>query len=166
MKKVGFGCLQPLILSDAFFHCFQLLLSRAERLEECSVKLEITWAAILWWHIAVSGRELVTLIQKKMFSVWKYNSLRLNGQSLLLILQMPWRFHVVPVLNQNQPVLMVVYKDHSLAKIFTICVTLPIGVTDIRFTLDVTGPATTFATITYTWPQVMFDIQGLFASAI
>jgi Na+-translocating ferredoxin:NAD+ oxidoreductase RnfA subunit len=61
---------------------------------------------------------------------------------------------------------MVVYKDHSLAKIFTICVTLPIGVTDIRFTLDGTGPTMTLATITYTWPQFMFDIEGLFASAI
>lgn len=70
------------------------------------------------------------------------------------------------IIHQNQPVLMAVYKDHSLAEIVSICVTLPSGVTDIRFTLDGTGPATTFATITYTWPQVMFDIEGLFASAI
>jgi hypothetical protein len=70
------------------------------------------------------------------------------------------------VIHQNEPVLMAVYKDHSLAEIVSICVTLPSGVTDIHFTLDGTGPATTFATITYTWPKVMFDIEGLFASAI
>jgi hypothetical protein len=70
------------------------------------------------------------------------------------------------VIHQNEPVLMAVYKDHSLAEIVSICVTLPSGVTDIHFTLDGTGPSTTFATITYTWPKVMFDIEGLFASAI
>jgi hypothetical protein len=70
------------------------------------------------------------------------------------------------LIHQNQSVLIAVYKDQSLAEIISICVTLPSVVTDIRFTLDVTGPATTFATITYTWPQVMFDIEGLFASAI
>ncbi|KAI9554969.1 hypothetical protein GHT06_020258 [Daphnia sinensis] len=42
------------------------------------------------------------------------------------------------IIHQNQPVLVAVYKDHSLAEIVSICVTLP----------------------------VMFDIEGLFASAI
>jgi hypothetical protein len=70
------------------------------------------------------------------------------------------------LIHQNQPVLMAVYKDNSLAEIVSICVTLPSGVTDIRFTLDCTGPATTLATVTYTWPQVLFEIEGLFASAI
>ncbi len=70
------------------------------------------------------------------------------------------------LIHQNQPVLMAVYKDNSLAEIVSICVTLPSGVTDIRFTLDGTGPATTLATVTYTWSQVMFKIEGLFASAI
>jgi hypothetical protein len=69
-------------------------------------------------------------------------------------------------IHQNQPVLMAVYKDNSLAEIVSICVTLPSDVTDTRFTLDGTGPATTLATVTYTWPQVMFEIEGLFASAI
>jgi hypothetical protein len=66
----------------------------------------------------------------------------------------------------NQPVLMAVYKDHTLAEIVSICVGLPSGVTDICFTLVGAGPATTLASITYTWPQVMYEIEGLFASAI
>ena len=68
--------------------------------------------------------------------------------------------------HKNQPVLMAVYKNNSLAEIVPFCVTLPSGVNDIRFTLDGTGPATTLATVTYTWPQVMFEIESLFVSAI
>ena len=70
------------------------------------------------------------------------------------------------LIHQNQQVLIAVYKDNSLVEIVSICVTLSSGVTDIRITLDGTGPATTLATVTYTWPQVMFEIEGLFASAI
>ena len=70
------------------------------------------------------------------------------------------------LIHQNQPVLMAVYKDHPLAEIVSIGVTLSSWITDIRFTLDGTGHAPTFATLTYTWPQVMFNIEGLFASAI
>ena len=68
--------------------------------------------------------------------------------------------------HQKQPVLMAVYNDHSLAEIVSICVVLSSVVTDIYFTLDGTEPATRLATITYTWPQIMFGIEGLFATAI
>ena len=70
------------------------------------------------------------------------------------------------LIHQKQPVLMAVYKDHPLAEIVSIGVTLSSGITDIRFTLDGTGNAPTLATLTYTWPQVMFNTEGLFASAI
>jgi hypothetical protein len=45
---------------------------------------------------------------------------------------------------------MAVYKDHSLAEIVSICVTLSSVVNDIYFTLDGTGtgPETRLATIT------------------
>ena len=64
------------------------------------------------------------------------------------------------LIHQKQPVLMAVYKDHSLAEIVSMCVPLSSGITDIHFTLDGTGPATTLATLKYTWPQVMFNIEG------
>ena len=63
------------------------------------------------------------------------------------------------LLYQNQPVLMALYKNSTLAEIDSICVTLPSGVSDVRFSLDGTGPATTLATIRYTWPQVMFEVM-------
>ena len=61
---------------------------------------------------------------------------------------------------------MAVYKNHLLAEILSICIVLPSGVTDVRFKLDGTGPATILATITYTWPEVMYEVEGLFASAL
>lgn len=68
--------------------------------------------------------------------------------------------------HQNQPVLIAVYKDQLLAELLFMCVVLPSGVTDVRFKLNGTGPATMLATITYTWPEVMFEVEGLFASAL
>ena len=61
---------------------------------------------------------------------------------------------------------MAVYKNHLLAEILSICIVLPSGVTDVRFKLDGTGPATILATITYTWPEVINEVEGLFASAL
>ena len=55
---------------------------------------------------------------------------------------------------------------HNLKEKGCVCVTLPSGVTDVRFSLVGSGPASSTAKITYSWPLVMSSIEGLFASEI
>ena len=69
------------------------------------------------------------------------------------------------VVHHNQPVLISVYKDpETLADKVCVVVTLPSGVTDVTFGLVGTGPATSSAKISYRWPTVMFNVEGLFES--
>lgn len=71
------------------------------------------------------------------------------------------------IVHQNQPVLMSVYKDpESLCEKVCVCVTLSSGVTDVKFSLLGAGPATTTAVISYIWPEIMYSVEGLFATEI
>ena len=71
------------------------------------------------------------------------------------------------ITHKNQPAIMTVYKDpESLCEQVCVCVALPSGVTDVKFSLLGSGPATTTAKISYTWPEIMFSVEGLFAVEI
>ena len=70
------------------------------------------------------------------------------------------------VLHINQPMLMFVYMDLSLNEKLFICVSLPGGVKDVVFSLQGVGLATTLAVIEYTCPQVVYDVDCLFANAL
>ena len=62
---------------------------------------------------------------------------------------------------------MTVYKDPvTLSERVSFVVSLPSGVTDVGFSLLGNGPATTLAAITYTWPKILYEVDGLFESAI
>ena len=71
------------------------------------------------------------------------------------------------ITHKNQPAIMTVYKDpESLCEQVCFCVALPSGVMDVKFSLLGSGPATTTAKISYTWPEIMFSVEGLFAVEI
>jgi len=73
----------------------------------------------------------------------------------------------VGVVNHNQPVLMAVYKDPAtLCEKVCLCVDLPSGATEIIFALLGTGPATTKVVISYKWPQILYNVDGLFAKEL
>ena len=60
---------------------------------------------------------------------------------------------------------MTVWKDpETFCEKLCVCVNLPSGATDIKFTLLGTGPATTSALISYIWPETIHTVEGMFAS--
>jgi hypothetical protein len=62
---------------------------------------------------------------------------------------------------------MTVWKDpETFCEKVCVCVNLPSGATDIKFTLLGTGPATTSALISYIWPETIYEVEGMFASEI
>ena len=71
------------------------------------------------------------------------------------------------VTHHNQPILMSVYKEPvtQQEKLIILCV-LPIGATDIRFTLVGCGPGSRLAIIDYLWPPIGFEIENLFKEEI
>ena len=71
------------------------------------------------------------------------------------------------VVHKNQPVLISIYKDPAtLAERVCVAVTLPSGVKDVTFGLVGSGPASSTARITYSWPEVMFNVEDLFKTKI
>lgn len=67
------------------------------------------------------------------------------------------------VTHHNQPVLMAIYKDpETLAYRICLGVTLPSGVSDIKFSLLGNGPACSTARVSYSWPTLMFNVEGVF----
>ena len=71
------------------------------------------------------------------------------------------------IVHHNSPILMTVYKDpNTLGQKICVNVNLPSGATDIIFSLLVSGPVTSTATVTYEWPRIMHTVEGLFNSEI
>ncbi len=69
------------------------------------------------------------------------------------------------LVHQNHPALMTVWKDpENFCEKVCVCVNLPSGATDIKFTLLGTGPATNSALISYIWPETIYTVEGMFAS--
>ena len=67
----------------------------------------------------------------------------------------------------NQPVLMSVFKDPvTEQEKVIVLVILPVGATDVSFTLFGTGPGTRLARIYYSWPPIAFEIEALFQEEI
>jgi len=69
--------------------------------------------------------------------------------------------------HKNQPVLISVFRDPETEE-EKVCVVaaLPGGVSDVKFFLIGTGPGTNKARITYSWPPIVFDIEGIFRKEI
>ena len=62
---------------------------------------------------------------------------------------------------------MAVFKDpDTLIEIVTVCKTMPSGASNIKFSLLGNGPASSQASISYTWPPVMFNLEELFETPI
>ena len=71
------------------------------------------------------------------------------------------------IVHHNQPVLIEVYEDHETQNNKVIIVaSLPGGVTDVEFSLVGSGPGTSTARITYSWPKIAYDIEAIFAKSI
>ena len=67
------------------------------------------------------------------------------------------------LVHQNHPALMTVWKDpETFCEKLCVCVNLPSGATDIKFTLLGTGPATTSALISYIWTETIYTVEGMF----
>jgi hypothetical protein len=71
------------------------------------------------------------------------------------------------VTHHNRPILMTVYKKPVTQQemLIILCV-LPIGATEVRFTLVGSGPWSRLAIIDYLWPPIIFEIENLFAEEI
>lgn len=71
------------------------------------------------------------------------------------------------IVHYNQPVLMTVYTDPITEK-EKVCViaSLPGGATDVEFSVVGSGPGTSTARITYSWPKTAFSIDEIFAKSI
>ena len=69
--------------------------------------------------------------------------------------------------HKNQPVLISVFRDPETEE-EKVCVVaaLPGGVSNVEFSLIGTGPGANKARITYSWPPIVFDIEGIFRKEI
>ncbi|XP_045023141.1 uncharacterized protein LOC123467161 [Daphnia magna] len=71
------------------------------------------------------------------------------------------------IAHKNQPVLMTVYRDPvTEQEKVCIVVSLPGGASDVEFSLVGSGPGSSTARITYSWPKILFDIETIFKKAI
>ena len=75
--------------------------------------------------------------------------------------------HDSKIAHTNQPVLTTVFRDpesgdHKVA----VVVALPGGATDVEFSLLGGNAGSSTAIVTYSWPPIMFNIEGMFAQAI
>lgn len=69
--------------------------------------------------------------------------------------------------HHNQPVLMEVYRDPDTSnEMLIIFASLLGGVTVAEFSLVGSGPGTSTARITYSWPKIASNIEGVFAKKI
>jgi hypothetical protein len=67
------------------------------------------------------------------------------------------------VVSNNQPVLMSVYKDPDTEEEkWCVIVTMPGGVSHVKFEVVGTGPGSNVAKVTYDWPPISFDIPAIF----
>jgi hypothetical protein len=71
------------------------------------------------------------------------------------------------VVSKNQPVLMSVYKDPDTEEEkLCVLVTMPGGVSPVKFEVVGTGPGSNVAKVTYDWPPISFDIPAIFTEEI
>ncbi|EFX72043.1 hypothetical protein DAPPUDRAFT_111162 [Daphnia pulex] len=71
------------------------------------------------------------------------------------------------VVSKNQPVLMSVYKDPDTEEEkLCVLVTMPGGVSHVKFEVVGTGPGSNVAKVTYDWPPISFDIPAIFKEEI
>lgn len=67
--------------------------------------------------------------------------------------------------HQNQPVIMSVYKDpESHEEMVCLVAMLPGGSKDVDFSLVGSGPSSSLARVTYSWPPIAHDIDAMFES--
>ena len=71
------------------------------------------------------------------------------------------------IVHQNQPVLMSVFRepDTEIEKLIVVA-TLPGGATDVEFSLLGSGPGTSLARISYSWPAISFNIDAIFEKQV
>jgi len=71
------------------------------------------------------------------------------------------------IVHHNQPVVMTVYRDHvTQNQRVGILITLPGGAEDVEFSLLGSGPGSSTARLTYSWPRISYDIDSFFEKDI
>nr|CAH0112323.1 unnamed protein product [Daphnia galeata] len=67
--------------------------------------------------------------------------------------------------HQNEPFLMIVYRDKTQKEKLSLLVALPGGCDDVEFSLVGGGGGSSTARITYCWPKSLYNIDHIFGKS-